>query len=267
MIVKKYPFRSVAFPSLLCLLLSLPALAQDFQRSFRVSPGGVVNVRTISGDVKVSGYNGDSVVVAGFKEGRDRDRLSIEDLSSGNNVDVRARYPENCDCEASVRFEVKVPSELRLRYESFSSVSGDVEVSNVSGTLHAKSVSGNVTVRGVTGSVDAKSVSGNVGVGEVNGAANGKSTSGNVEVEIRSLEGAESMDFASVSGNVRVKLPGNLDADVKMSTMSGDLKTDFPLQIEEAKFGPGRKASGRVGSGSRGLKLSSVSGSVSLLKM
>ncbi|MCI0660131.1 MAG: DUF4097 domain-containing protein, partial [Acidobacteria bacterium] len=202
-----------------------------------------------------------------FKEGRDRDEVSIEDRSSGNSVDVRVRYPENCNCEASVRFEVKVPSEISYRYNSVSSVSGNVKVSNTNGDLRAKSVSGDVTVKSAIGLVDAASVSGDVSVGEVNGTVSSKSVSGNVEVEIRSLEGAESMDFASVSGSVRVKLPGNLDADVKMSTMSGDLRTDFPLTIEEAKHGPGRRASGRIGSGSRSLKLSSVSGSVSLLRM
>ncbi|MCI0338747.1 MAG: DUF4097 domain-containing protein [Acidobacteria bacterium] len=249
------------------MLLSLTAFAQDFQRNYRIGSGGTVNIQNVSGDVTVTGYNGDTITVTGFKEGRDRDEVSIEDRSSGNSVDVRVRYPENCNCEASVRFEVKVPSEISYRYNSVSSVSGNVKVSNTNGDLRAKSVSGDVTVKSAIGLVDAASVSGDVSVGEVNGTVSSKSVSGNVEVEIRSLEGAESMDFASVSGSVRVKLPGNLDADVKMSTMSGDLRTDFPLTIEEAKHGPGRRASGRIGSGSRSLKLSSVSGSVSLLRM
>jgi DUF4097 and DUF4098 domain-containing protein YvlB len=265
--MKRSLFRSIAFSGFVCLFLSLTAFSQDFQRSYRIGTGGTVNIRNISGDVKVTGYNGNEIIVTGFKEGRDRDRVSFEDLSSSNSVDVRARYPEHCDCDVSIRFDVKVPSEVRYRYESISSVSGDVEVDNVNGDLRAKSVSGSVTVKSAAGSVKASSVSGNVIVGEVNGTASANSTSGNVEVEIRSLEGAESMDFASVSGNVRVKLPGNLDADVKMSTLSGDLKTDFPLTIEEREHGPGRKAFGRVGSGSRSLKMSSVSGSVNLLRM
>ena len=109
--------------------------------------------------------------------------------------------------------------------------------------------------------------SGNVIIGEINGTASAKSVSGNVDVEIMQLSGAQDMDFGSVSGNVRVKLPAALDADVRMSTMSGGLKTDFPLTIEEPERGPGRRANGRIGGGSRQLKLSSVSGSVSLLRM
>ncbi len=259
--------KSFAFGAMLCFLLAVTSFAQDFQRNYRISAGGTVNIRNVSGDVRVTGYNGDSIIVTGIKEGRDRDQVTVEDLSSGNNVDVRVRYPENCNCNASVKFEVKVPSEMSFRYDALSSVSGNVDIDNINGTIKAKSVSGNVVVRSAAGTVSATSVSGNVVVGDVNGTATAKSTSGNVEVAIRSLEGAESMDFASVSGNVQVKLPANLDADVKMSTMSGDLKTDFPLTIEEPKNGPGRRASGRVGGGSRGLKVSSVSGNVSLLRM
>ena len=264
--MKQFQIRMAIFSALACLLLSLNAAAQDFSKSYEIGQGGSINIRNVSGDVTVTGYEGATVLVLGFKEGRDRDLVSVEDSSAGNSVNVRARYPENCDCNASIRFEVKVPR-ANYKFDPISSVSGDVEVTGVSGDLQAKSTSGNVTVRGVAGAVNARSTSGNVHVGEITGTVSGKSTSGNVEVEIMQLSGAGDMEFASTSGNVRVKLPANLDADVRMSTTSGGLKTDFPLTIEEPERGSGRRAAGRVGGGSRNLRLSSTSGSVSLLMM
>jgi lia operon protein LiaG len=245
--MKSYLFRSITISSVVCLLLTLSASAQDFQKNYRIGAGGAVNIRNISGDVTVTGYNGDTITVTAYKDGPDRDQVTIEDSSGGNNVDVRARYPENCNCNVSVRFDIKVPSGISYRYDSITSVSGDVQISNVKGDLHVKSVSGDVSVSGVAGAVNAASVS------------------GDVEVEIQSLESADGeMEFSSVSGDVDVKLPGNLDANVKMSTLSGELKTDFPLQIEEKKGGPGRSANGRLGNGARNLKLSTVSGDISL---
>jgi DUF4097 and DUF4098 domain-containing protein YvlB len=264
--MKQFQIRLTIFSALLCLLFSLNAAAQDFRKSYEVGQGGSINVRNVSGDVTVTVYEGETVLVLGFKEGRDRDLVSVEDNSAGNKVDVRARYPQNCDCNASIRFEVKVPR-VNYKFDAISSTSGDVEVTGVSGDLRARSTSGNVTVRGVTGAVNATSTSGNVHVGEINGTVSGRSTSGNVEVEIAQLSGAGDMEFASTSGNVHVKMPANLDADVRMSTTSGGLKTDFPLTIEEPERGPGRRAAGRVGGGSRNLRLSSTSGSVSLLSM
>lgn len=241
--------RSITLACVICLLFVLTASAQDFQKDYRIGAGGSVSIHNISGDIKVTGYNGDTITVTAFKEGPDSDKVTIEDSSGGNGVDVRARYPEHCDCNVSVRFDVKIPSGIRYRYDSLASVSGNLEVSGVSGDLHAKSVSGDIVVNDAAGAVNASSVS------------------GGVKVEIRSLEGADgtgNMEFHSVSGNVVVKLPGNLDAEVKMSTLSGDLKTDFPLQVEEKQRGPGRSASGRLGNGSRSLKLSTVSGDINL---
>lgn len=265
-IMKQVQIRLAIFSALACLLLSLNAAAQDFSKSYEIGQGGSINVRNVSGNVTVTGYEGATVQVLGFKEGRDRDLVQVEDNSAGNSVNIRARYPENCNCNASIRFEVKVPRG-NYRFDAISSVSGDVEVTGVTGDLKARSTSGNVTVRGVTGAVNASSTSGNVHVGEISGTVSGKSTSGNVEVEILQLNGAGDMNFSSTSGNVRVKLPSSLDAEVRMSTLSGGLNTDFPLTIEEPEHGPGRSANGRVGAGSRNLKLSSTSGNVSLLSM
>ncbi len=251
----------------IALFATASVMAQDFQQSYGLGAGGTVSIRNVSGDITVTGYNGNQIVVTGFKEGRDRDQVTIEDQSSGNTVSVRARYPENCQCNASVRFEVRVPSEISYRYNAISSVSGNVSITNVMGDLAAKSVSGDVTVNGASGKADVNSVSGSVKVGAIQGSVNAKSVSGDVIVEINRLTGADALEFSSVSGDVRVKLPGNLNANVKMSTMSGDMRTDFPITIEEPRYGPGRKAQGVVGSGERSLKISTVSGSIQLLRM
>lgn len=264
--MNRFFLRLTALGSLICLF-ALTASAQDFQRNYNLGNDGSINIRNISGDVKVTGYDGQAVVVTAFKEGRNPERVTIEDQSSGNGIDVRARYPEHCDdCNVSVRFDVKVPRGIAYRFNSISSISGEVEVTGVTGELNAKSISGEVTVNNVNGKVSVSSVSGSVNVGKIEGTVNAKSTSGNVEVEILSLEGgAGNMEFGSVSGNVRVRMPSNLDANVTLSTMSGDLKTNFPLTIEESKWGTGRKANGRIGGGSRTLRMSSVSGDISLL--
>jgi len=247
-------------------MVAVAVQAQDFTRSYQKGAGATVSVRTVSGNVKVTGYAGDAIVVVGHKEGRDRELVQIQDRSTASKVDVTVNYPDNCNCDATVHFEVQVPRSIRYQFDSFASVSGDVQVANVAGDLRARSVSGTVTVKDASGKVDASSTSGNVVVEEAAGTVSAKSTSGEVRVGITRLEGTDRMDFTSVSGSVSVRLPSNLDADVEMSVMSGDLKTDFALQIEDRGTGPGRRAHGQVGNGSRKLRLSSVSGDVSLLK-
>jgi len=75
----------------IAVFLRVPAQAQDFQHSYAVGAGGRVRVGNISGDVIVTGYNGDTIMIRGYKEGRDRDRVQVEDLSSADRVDGRVK--------------------------------------------------------------------------------------------------------------------------------------------------------------------------------
>ncbi|HJQ22963.1 MAG TPA: DUF4097 family beta strand repeat-containing protein [Blastocatellia bacterium] len=240
-------FRLALASAMLSLLCAATAAAQDFQKTYKLAGGGQIHIGNVSGDVKVTGYGGDAVIVKGFKEGEDRDRVDVEDLSTEGRIEIRAHYPKRCDCQASIRFEVQVPSSIKYDFERVSSVSGNVEVSQVAGRVHATSVSGNVEVHGVSGSVNAKSVS------------------GNVEVEINRLDGTtDDMKFSSVSGNVSVRMPSEIDADVDMSSLSGGIHTDFPIEVTKDRYGPRTSARGKLGNGSRRLQMSSVSGSLSL---
>jgi len=237
--------------TLAALLLSLMAagvaLAQDYKKTYTIPARGSIRVTNVSGNVKVVGYGGSSITVSGFKEGPDRDLLQIEDTSDTNHIDLRVRYPQSRNCNASVNFEVQVPQGIEYNYDRLGSVSGNVMVDSVTGRLRAESVSGDVDIRNVTGTVSASSVS------------------GNVDVQINNLQGSGDMKFSSVSGNVNVKAPANLDADIEMSSISGSLKTNFQIDVQEQRYGPGRSARGRVGSGMHSLRITTVSGRVRLL--
>jgi hypothetical protein len=222
--------------------------AQDFHKTYAISAGGHVRIGNISGDVKVIGYKGDSILVDGFKIGPDRNLVSVEDTSSADHIDLKVAYPERCNCDAGINFEVRVPQGIDYSFDRLASVSGNVEILSIRGRLKAESVSGNVSVKDVFGVVSASSVS------------------GNVEVTITRMEGTGEMKFSSVSGNVNVKAPSNLEADIEMSSISGSLKTDFPIEIQERRYGPGRSARGRLGAGTNNLRITSVSGRVSLTR-
>jgi hypothetical protein len=250
----------------LTLLICATATAQDFQKSYALRAGARVNITNVSGDVIVNGYDGDTIKVTGIKEGRDRDQVEVDDRSDANQIDLRVRYSRNCNCDASIKFEVQVPKSIKFDFDKVSSASGNIEINSVTGRIHASSASGDVKLKEVNGEINAKSASGEVIVKEAVGTVTAESASGDVEVEITQLVGTESMKFSSASGDVSVKLPSSLDAFVDMSTVSGDVKTDFPLEVNERDHGAGRWARGQVGggSGSRTLRISSASGNVSL---
>jgi DUF4097 and DUF4098 domain-containing protein YvlB len=239
-------FRLSIATTLFGFALATTAAAQDFQKTYKIGAGGQIRIGNVSGDVRVTGYDGDAIIVTGTKKGRDRDMVEVEDRSGTSNVDVGVRYPKHCNCDASVRFEVQVPRSVSYDFDRISSVSGDVEVTGVTGRLHASAVSGDVHIKDVSGSVSASAVS------------------GDVKVEINRLEGSDDMKFSTVSGDVSVLLPGSLDADLDISSFSGSIKTDFPVEVRSERFGSRNWARAKLGDGSRRLKMSSVSGDLSL---
>lgn len=241
--------------------------AQDFEKSYRVGAGGTVSIRNVSGNIEITGHDGDSIVVRGTKEGEDRDMVEVEDLSAGDRVELQVKYPRDCRrCNASINFEVRVPRSVAYKIGPVSTASGNVRVASLQGEIKISTASGDVLVQDVAGRINASTASGEMSVKDVSGTVSASTASGNVEVEIARLEGAESMKFSSASGNVSVRLPSSLDADVTMSTASGRIRTDFPVEVREDRHGSGSRAEGRLGSGGRNVRISTASGDVSLTK-
>ncbi|HEX3557754.1 MAG TPA: DUF4097 family beta strand repeat-containing protein [Pyrinomonadaceae bacterium] len=254
-----------AVATILLLLASAAlACAQDFQKSYNLEPGGTISVSNVSGDIHLIGYEGSAVTVAGFKEGRDREQVEVEDLSAAGRVELRVKYPRECNCDASIRFEVHVPRSVNFNFDRISTASGNISAEAVGGRIELHTASGDVTLQGVSGEVRAQSASGSVKVRDASGSVNASTASGNVDVELARLEGSGDMRFSSASGDVSVRLPSSLDARVDMSTASGSIDTDFPLEVRKDRYSSGYTARGQLGSGSRVLRISSASGDLKL---
>lgn len=243
------------------------AHAQDFQRSYSLEPGGTISIKNVSGDVNVAAYDGSVVEVTAFKEGRDVDKVDVEDESGPGRVSLRAVYAPNCMCEASVRFEVRVPRGVQYDFEKISSASGNLTARGIGGRIKFTTASGDVSIEDVAGRIDVSTASGSLKVKGAKGSVNASSASGDVDVSMVNLDGIDDMKFSTASGRVNVRLPQNIDARVHLSTVSGNVDTDFPLTVEKSRYHTGMRASGTLGSGTRSLRISSASGSVSLRRL
>lgn len=247
-----------------CMTLAAAAEAQEFRQSFNLAPGGAIEIKNVSGDVNIKGYDGAAVEVAAYKEGRDRDSVEVENLSTPGRVELRAKYPQNCNCDASLRFEVRVPRSTRFDFHKITTASGNVSAENVTGRVELHTASGDVLVKGVGGEVNASSASGTVRVRDAAGTVSASSASGDVDVELTRVEGNGDMRFSTASGNVNVRLPAGADATVEMSTVSGSIDTNLPIEVRRDDNGAGTHARGQLGGGTRMLRISSASGDLSL---
>jgi DUF4097 and DUF4098 domain-containing protein YvlB len=207
--------------------------------SVTVPAGARVNLRSVSGDIRLGGVKGDAHA----------------ESVSGNVV-----------VESASRVAVA------------KSVSGDVQILAVGadGDVTASSVSGSVSVRGVkVKTLDAGTVSGDVILTKMAcGRAYVRSVSGNLEYA-GTLARNGRYELKSHSGNVRLALTGDVGFEVEATSFSGGVRSDLPITLrtghsdEHDGRGPRRRNSavrGQYGDGSAILEITTFSGNVAITR-
>jgi hypothetical protein len=146
MIMKKNAI-GLAVLGVLASLMLTTAWGQDFQRSYQLAPGDRISVSIASGEISITGYNGSTVSVTAFREGPDKDAVEIQDQSSPGHVSLTVQYPRSGSYHASVRFVIQVPRASGYQFDSLSSASGDISITDVTGDIKTKTASGDVRVK------------------------------------------------------------------------------------------------------------------------
>jgi DUF4097 and DUF4098 domain-containing protein YvlB len=184
-----------------------PEQSERFSRRVKLGRDGRVSVGNISGDIVVTGGSGDEVSIEAVKHGRgDQSQLAsvriVVDDRAGR-VDIRTEY-ENSRMfrsnNVSVDYTLTVPSGASVEMKS---ISGNVKVSGVRGSVRAESVSGNVTTTDTPKVEAAKSISGNVMLSGI--SIDGDLSAGTVSgtVTAKGVK-AHALDLGSVSGDMVV---------------------------------------------------------------
>jgi hypothetical protein len=144
-------------------------------------------------------------------------------------------------------------------------VSGDTTLVRISGPVEADSLSGSIDAQSVSGDLRVNTVSGDVTV--VEGAAprlRANSVGGGITVDLRS-SGPADVHLKTVSGEVAVRVPDAADTLVEADTTSGQVSSAFDELRLNGTWGS-KRLSGRLGAGTGNLQVTTVSGSVALLR-
>lgn len=293
--------KKLSFSLLTCILVAGVLWAEQRVDETRSAEADVqVDVDIVSGSIRVTGWDRPEVRVTGTI-GDDVEALEV--TGSGNSVSIDLDVPDSWGRrhrDIDARLELSVPAGARLTVETVSAditvseVGGTVELASVSGQIElsgsptraeiesvsgdirvdghqtaiaAETVSGDVELRGVAKSVEAASVSGDVGISaaEVERAMF-ESVSGSVEFT-GSLAGNARLDVETHSGNVTLVLPADTSATWEIETFSGNVNNDFgPAPQRTNDYGPGKWLKFTTGTGEARITLDAFSGNIWLKK-
>ncbi len=241
-----------------------------FDRTLSVSGPVDLEVLTHSGDVTVRTGSSSSVIIHGkifvgdrwLRGSRESDVHEIEQhppiRQEGNSVHIEYLNVH----DIAVDYEITVPPDTTVRTRSGS---GDQIVEGTRGNVDIQTGSGDVKLARLTGEVRLQTGSGDVRAHEIAGAVKGGAGSGDIEIEetgsgevdlhtgsgnitVRGIHGgfhgeAGSGDITAEgtqsggweihtgSGNVHVRLPANAAFDADISTSSGTVNVDSPIEM------------------------------------
>ena len=241
---------------------SATAQSTDFQWQGALDRGQTIEVRGVNGNVRAVASDDGRVHVDADRYARRDDPMSvrIEVVEHDDGVTICAVYPTPSDArrengcrpgggrnnvdrnDVKVDFTVRVPAGVRFS---------------------GHTVNGYLNVDGITEDVEATTVNGDVDV-RTAGFAEASTVNGSITCNLGSSELADDVEFETVNGSITIEMPDGLDADFRASTVNGSIDSDFPILVT-GKVSR-RSLRGQIGDGGPELRLSTVNGSIRILR-
>jgi hypothetical protein len=227
---------------------------KQFHWNGKLAADNVIQVKGINGSIDARRAAGDEAEVTADISGPNADEVRIELVPNANGITVCEIYRGHNSCEGGkssgsdsdyrhirINYHVLVPSTIHF---------------------HGQTINGGVTADNLDRSIKATSVNGSVRV-STKSWVEATSVNGSVVVTMGSSDWTGSLHISTVNGSVTVGLPPDANVDVSFSSVNGRLSSDFPLTTQSVAR---NRMEGRIGSGGRDLRLSSVNGNVEIKK-
>lgn len=230
------------------LLVASPGFAafdETFEQTVPLAASGSFTLANVNGSVRVEGWNRDAVEIRATKftekDQRDLKRVRIEVTAAPDAVSVRTKYPEDEGVEVYVDYRIRVPHRALLR--AIETVNGSIRVARMESRGELRAVNGNVEVL------------------DSGGAYSARTTNGDVRMELQYLDAQGAMNVETVNGTVTLAVPPNADADLDLSSMNGELRSELPVMLRGSGT---RDFRGRVGRGGCSVRVRTVNGAIEL---
>lgn len=147
--------------------------------------------------------------------------------------------------------EILIPRNMNVKIEFSNPWADDVEVENIAGEIEISALSGNIELNEIIGPVVINSIN------------------GDVEADFSSFSKEGPSSIECINGEIELKMPANISADVLMKTLNGDIYSNFDLEMkkkEDMKHIGGSEVSGKINGGGVSLKLHTINGKIYLRK-
>ncbi len=236
--------------------------AQEYKVPVENSKESRLTLVDFNGDLPIEGYNGNEIIVVsthghfetperakGLKPvyggGTDNSGIGLSMEKNGNSITLRCLVPFTQ--EAS--YKLRVPENIALKIERGCERNGETTIQNIKNEIEMKGCH-EVTLKNVTGPLVVSTIE------------------GGINVVFTEIQKDKPISLTAISGDVDVTLPAKSPVDLEMSTISGNMYSDFDLSAANKDMHRvgGGNIRAQLNGGGTSLKLKDISGNIYLRK-
>lgn len=243
-------------------------------KTFPISAGNDFKLETSLGDVIISSWDKNEVRVKILGNSKAKEKVEFNFTDSDQMIEVEAKYDWSLFTMfrgVKLRFEIQVPRKFNI---DATTSGGDIKLQNIKGKILTRTSGGDISLNDLDGNINVSTSGGDITFnstyGDINMSTSGGDITGNkftghLEVSTSggdiSLLGSESkingstsggdisldysgqnlgIELTTSGGDITAKLPKEINASAVMSTLGGDIKSEFTgnnaIKISSSKF-------------------------------
>ena len=216
------------------LLLSLSALAEEWNKTYQVGDKPSLRVETNDAAIEITRGVGKAIVAHVVSEGYPQGDVRVTEHQDGDHVDLQVHLPNQWGVHFGmsyrrVRVEVQVPPETALDLHSGD---GHIKVDGISGTAKLDTGDGRIEVQNFQGSLDAHTGDGHITADGVFSGVALRTGDGHVDFTARPGSKLSNGWLIHTSdGRVEARLPQDLAAELYAHTGDGHITLDMPVTV------------------------------------
>jgi len=258
------------FVTALCLLVGAAnAGDKKFEKTFDVSSGGTLKIKTDIGTIRITGSKTKQVSIVASVWGNDDEveRFEFDAVQTSSGVEISGKLNRGrwfkWSSHIGADFVISVPldydllmetsggnlevTDLRGRVDgetsggniSLQNIAGNITVGTSGGNLKAEKITGNlrmetsggnVRIAEVLGDVEASTSGGHIKVYEVEGKVNVSTSGGHIDVSVKNKH--HGIQAETSGGTITISVPRNIAANLDLSTSGGEVDCRMPIMIE-----------------------------------
>ena len=216
-------------------------------REFTLASAGEIAVdATPNGGISVEGWDRDEIrISAKITVNADGEEDRAEEIARKIKIhtgdEIKAEGPRRKSW--SVSYSIMVPHDTDL----------DLEATN-----------GGIAVHRVNGQMELETSNGGLHLSALAGEVYGRTTNGGLDIQLSGAQwSGKGLDVKSTNGGVRLGVPEDYSAELKLATVNGGLHLDFPVKFSGNL---NKRINATLGEGGAPIRLATTNGGVQVYR-